>query len=75
MTAPEFPMPLPPTDNVGNSVHATDEKGAFEISGLIPGVEYGLRVQSDAMFGLGVITDGLKLASGEEKDLGEIVVK
>ena len=75
----EQPLPLPPTDEVGNSRYATDDDGRFEISGLIAGETYSLdgqhNLQELLSLRIATFARDLELKPGETRDLGNLVLK
>jgi hypothetical protein len=50
------------------------EDGRFRIEGLVPGRRYTFRVVR-RRYGLGTLVDGLTIAPGEARDLGDIRAK
>jgi hypothetical protein len=50
-----------------------DEEGRFTITGLVAGVEYRFRAQTDNR-DHGVAVDGVRVSAGETKDLGDVTL-
>ncbi len=73
------PLLLPPHDEIGNSRYATDKDGRFEIVGLIPGETYHLDGQYEQKHPMSLLVNAiardLTLKPGEERDIGDIVLK
>ena len=73
----EQPLPLPPHDDLGNSNHHTDSEGRFEFIGMVPGHTYNM----DAIVRVSVkrldtkVVRDLVLKPGEQRDLGDVVLK
>ncbi|MEM6471205.1 MAG: M56 family metallopeptidase [Planctomycetota bacterium] len=71
------PLPLPPTDGLGNVQHHTDEKGRFELVGMVPGYSYNLdvAVPRDEPTQNPILFHGVLLKPGETRDLGDVVLQ
>ncbi len=50
-----------------------DDEGRFTITGLVTGVEYRFRAQTDYR-DHGVAVDGVRVSAGETKDLGDVTL-
>ncbi|WP_435017926.1 sigma-70 family RNA polymerase sigma factor [Tundrisphaera sp. TA3] len=53
---------------------ATDIDGRFRVQGLLPGLEYGASLANSSQI-LGTLFDGLVVAPGEARDLGDLKVQ
>jgi hypothetical protein len=63
-------------ESVRVGTEVTDEKGVFQLVGLIPGVEYELYFREITPKGRsGIVVSGIKLKAGEKRDLGEFKIQ
>lgn len=59
--------------NLAKPAAPTDDDGRFTIEGLVAGVEYRFRAQTDRL-DLGLLINNAKLSAGQTLDLGDVTV-
>ncbi len=70
-----FPRGFDPGRGLLKREFPVDAGGRFRVEGLVPGLAYQVRALTAKSELIGEVFDGLKLAPGESRDLGDVVLK
>ncbi len=77
MSRSDTTLPLPPQDDSQSSILMSDNEGRFRIDGLVSNVSYALagHIESTSMSVSGDLVQGIEVAAGEDKDLGDLTLR